>query len=71
MQVLKQELSRDPVLLSKVKEATKATIETLVADANALFDAIGSAGIAKLKEAQQRAAATRDAAKAAAAVLSE
>ncbi len=41
----------------------------MIADANAIFEAIGNAGVAKLKDAQQKAAATRDAAKAAAAAL--
>lgn len=71
LQALKLGLSQDPVLLSKVKEATKATVEAVVAEGNAIFDAIGNAGIAKLKDAQQRAAATREGAKAAAAALSE
>jgi hypothetical protein len=69
LQALKLELSKDPVLLSKVKEATKSTVETLVADANTIFDAIGDAGLAKLKEAQKKAAATREVAKAAASAL--
>ncbi|UFW85941.1 AAA family ATPase [Bradyrhizobium barranii] len=69
LQGLKLELSKDPALLSKVKEATKSTVETLVADANAIFDAIGNAGLAKLREAQKKAAATREAAKAAASAL--
>ncbi|MCC8968932.1 AAA family ATPase [Bradyrhizobium brasilense] len=69
LQALTLELSKDPVLLSKVKEATKSAIETLVSDANAVFDAVGNAGLARLKEAQQKAAATRDAAKAAASAL--
>ncbi|MGY4414938.1 energy-coupling factor transporter ATP-binding protein EcfA2 [Bradyrhizobium sp. LB7.1] len=69
LQGLKLELSKDPALLSKVKEATKSTVETLVADANTIFDAIGNAGLAKLKEAQKKAAATREAAKAAASAL--
>ncbi|ABE64544.1 conserved hypothetical protein [Nitrobacter hamburgensis X14] len=69
LQALKLELSRDPVLLMKVKEATKSTVEALVADANAIFGLIGNAGLAKLKEAQEKAAATREAAKAAASAL--
>ena len=70
-QALALELSKDPVLLSKVKEATKSTVETLVADANTIVDGIGNAGLAKLKDAREKAAATREAAKAAASALAE
>ncbi|WP_420965484.1 AAA family ATPase [Bradyrhizobium sp. B120] len=68
-QALTLDLSKDPVLLSKVKEATKSAVETLVADANTIFDAIGNAGLTKLKEAREKAAATRETAKAAAFAL--
>lgn len=71
LQAIKLELSQDPAQLSKVKQATKATVEALVAEANAIFDSISNAGVTKLKEAQAKAAATRDAAKAAAAAFSE
>lgn len=69
LQAIKLELGSDPALVKRVKEATKSTVETLIADANAIFDAIGNAGVEKLKEAQQKAAATRDAARAAASAL--
>jgi ABC-type transport system involved in cytochrome c biogenesis ATPase subunit len=69
LQAIKLELGSDPALIKRVKEATKSTLDTLIADANAIFEAIGDAGVAKLKDAQQKAAATRDAAKAAASAL--
>jgi energy-coupling factor transporter ATP-binding protein EcfA2 len=71
LQAIKLELSQDPAQLSKVKQATKAMVEALVAEANAIFETIGNAGVTKLKEAQAKAAATRDAAKAAATAFSE
>jgi hypothetical protein len=71
LQRIKLELSQDPALLSKVKQATKATVETLVTRANEIFDKIGNAGVTKLKDARQKAAATREAAKVAAAAFSE
>ncbi|MGJ4973427.1 AAA family ATPase [Bradyrhizobium sp. HKCCYLRH1073] len=69
LQALTLELSRDPIRLSKVKEATKSVIETLAADANKIVDAVGNAGLAKLCELKETAAATRDAAIAAASAL--
>ncbi|NJO53442.1 MAG: AAA family ATPase [Bacteroidales bacterium] len=69
LQAIKLELRSDPVVLARVKEATKSAVESLVADANAIFDAISNAGLARLMEAQQKAASTREAAKAAAAAL--
>lgn len=69
LQLIKQELGRDPILLTRVKEASKSAVQGLIANANAIFDAIGNAGLARLKEAQQKAASTREAAKAAAAAL--
>jgi energy-coupling factor transporter ATP-binding protein EcfA2 len=63
------ELASDPALVKRVKEATKSTVDALAADANAIFNAIGNAGIRRLKDAQQKAAQTRDAAKAAASAL--
>jgi energy-coupling factor transporter ATP-binding protein EcfA2 len=71
LQATKLQLSQDPVQLSKVKQATKATVEALVAEANAIFDTIGNAGVTMLKEAQAKAAATRDAAKVAATAFSD
>ncbi|MHC6157662.1 AAA family ATPase [Bradyrhizobium elkanii] len=71
LHAIKLELSQDPAQLSKVKQATKATVEALVAETNAIFETIGNAGVTKLKEAQAKAAATRDAAKAAAAKFAE
>lgn len=68
---LKLELSKDPILLSKVKEATRSTVDRLVDDANTVFDTIGNAGIATLKEARRQATASRDAAKAAATGLAD
>lgn len=65
----KLEVGSDPALVKRVKEATKSTVDTLVADANAIFEVLGNAALAKLKDAQQKAAATRDAAKAAASAL--
>lgn len=69
LQALTLELGQDPVLVSKVKEASKSAVETLVADANTIFDAIGNTGLSKLKAAREKAASTRDAAKAAASAL--
>ncbi|MBR1153968.1 AAA family ATPase [Bradyrhizobium sp. JYMT SZCCT0428] len=71
LQAIKLELSQDPALLSKVKQATKGTVETLVVEANTIFDTIGNAGVGRLKDAQAKAATMRDAAKAAAAAFSE
>jgi energy-coupling factor transporter ATP-binding protein EcfA2 len=69
LQQIKLELGSNPILLARVKEATKSAVESLVADANAIFDAISNTGLARLKEAQQKAALTREAAKTAAAAL--
>jgi len=69
LQATKLELGSDPALVKRVKEATKSTVDTLVADANAIFEVLSNAGVAKLKDAQQKAATTRDAAKAAASAL--
>lgn len=66
LQAFKLELRRDPALLSRVKVATKSAVEAVVADANTIFNAISNAGVTNLKEAQQNAASTRNAAKAAA-----
>lgn len=71
LQAIKLELSRDPALLTKVKEATKSAVEALVADTDAIFGAIGNAGLVTLKAAQNHADETRDAAKAAASALDE
>lgn len=68
-QVLSLELSKDPALLSKVKAATKSAVETLVTDASTIYDAIGKAGLVRLKEVREKAAVTREAAKAAASAL--
>ena len=69
LQAIKAELASDPALVKRVKEATKSTVDAVVADVNAIFAAIGRAGIARLKDAKQKAAQTRDAAKAAASAL--
>ncbi len=69
LHAVKAELASDPALVKRVKEATKSTVDAVVADANTIFAAIGHAGIARLKDAQQKAAQTRDAAKAAASAL--
>jgi len=44
LKAIKLELGNDPALVKRVKEATKSAVETLVADANAIFEAIGSRG---------------------------
>ena len=67
---LTKEMGTNLSLLLKVREATKATIAGLAAEADAIYQVIGEAGLAKLVAAQKRAAETREAAKAAAAVLS-
>jgi hypothetical protein len=69
LKAIKLELGSDPALVKRLKEATKSAVETLVADANGIFEAIGNGGVVKLKEAHQKAAATREAAKVAASAL--
>lgn len=66
LQAIKLELARDPAHLLRVKEATKSVVEALVTDANTIFGVISNAGLANLKEAQRKAASTREAAQAAA-----
>ncbi|KTT61156.1 hypothetical protein, partial [Sphingomonas endophytica] len=69
LQAIKLELGSDPALVKRVKEAAKSAVDTFVADANAIFKALGNDGLAALKEARQKAAQSRDAAKAAASAL--
>jgi energy-coupling factor transporter ATP-binding protein EcfA2 len=69
LQAIKREVGNDPGLMKRVHEATKSAVDALAADATAILNAIGNAGLARLKEAQQKAAQTRDAAKAAASAL--
>lgn len=69
LQAVKLELGRDPAVQARLKNAAASAAANLATDATAIFDAIGNAGIARLKDAQQTAATTREAAKVAAAGL--